>query len=310
MSPSQESLSFETHSDVLTSSPGENRTSPGPSFLLTRDFGFIWWSQLLSQVADGVSKLALLWFVYSITGSPLKTTIVGVLQTVPPILFGPFIGVLVDRFSKKSILIVTDLIRALLIGVVPCLIPAGQFTVESLYVLVFLYGVATAMFVPTLSSSIPFMVSRPQFTAANALLQSTTSIGIIMGPLVSGVGIALSGSQEVLCLNAVTYLASVACLLPIRLTSVSATRSAIVPQGAHWIIDRGTAAYVRAGQHRSDHADGVALYLFRRRVHNLVPGLCQNSLGSGPRRSWLSLVMAGCGVFSCLDIPGQIDRLG
>ena len=73
MSPSQESLSFETHSDVLTSSPGENRTSPGPSFLLTRDFGFVWWSQLLSQVADGVSKLALLWFVYSITGSPLKT---------------------------------------------------------------------------------------------------------------------------------------------------------------------------------------------------------------------------------------------
>ena len=109
MSPSQESLSFETHSDVLTSSPGGNRTSPCPSFLLTRDFGFIWWSQLLSQVADGVSKLALLWFVYSITGSPLKTTIVGVLQTVPPILFGPFIGVLVDRFSKKSILIVTDL---------------------------------------------------------------------------------------------------------------------------------------------------------------------------------------------------------
>ena len=221
MSPPQECLSFETHSDVLTSSPGGNRTSPGHSFLLTRDFGLVWWSQLLSQVADGVSKLALLWFVYSVTGSPLKTTIVGVLQTVPPILFGPFIGVLVDRFSKKSILIVTDLIRALLIGVVPCIIPAEQFTVESLYVLVFLYGIATAMFVPTLSSSIPFMVSRPQFTAANALLQSTTSIGIIMGPLVSGVGIALSGSQEVLCLNAVTYLASVACLLPIRLTSVS-----------------------------------------------------------------------------------------
>jgi len=238
MSPPQECLSFETHSDVLTSSPGGNRTSPGHSFLLTRDFGFVWWSQLLSQVADGVSKLALLWFVYSITGSPLKTTIVGVLQTVPPILFGPFIGVLVDRFTKKSILIVTDLIRALLIGVVPCLIPAGQFTVESLYVLVFLYGVATAMFVPTLSSSIPFMVSRPQFTAANALLQSTTSIGIIMGPLVSGVGIALSGSQEVLCLNAVTYLASVACLLPIRLTSVSATRSADRP--ARRVLDELT----------------------------------------------------------------------
>jgi MFS family permease len=187
--------------------------------LLTRDFRLVWWSQLLSQVADGVSKLALLWFVYSVTGSPVKTTIIGVLQTVPPILFSPLIGVCVDRFPKKIILITTDVARAILIGVIPCMISTERFTVESLYVLVFLYGIATAMFVPTLSSSVPFMVSRPQFTAANALLQSTTSIGIIMGPALSGLGIAMSGSQEVLCLNAVTYLASAACLLPIRLIS-------------------------------------------------------------------------------------------
>lgn len=169
-----------------------------------------------------MSKLALLWFVYSVTGSPFKTTIIGVLQTVPPILFSPLIGVFVDRFPKKTILIVTDVARAILIGVVPCMISAERFTVESLYLLVFLYGIATAMFVPTLSSSVPFMVSRPQFTAANALLQSTTSIGIIMGPALSGLGIAMSGSQEVLCLNAVTYLASAACLLPVRLISAPA----------------------------------------------------------------------------------------
>lgn len=180
---------------------------------------------MLSQVADGVSKLALLWFVYSVTGSPLKTTIIGVLQTVPPILFSPLIGVFVDRFPKKAILIATDVARAILIGVVPCMISAERFTVESLYLLVFLYGIATAMFVPTLSSSVPFMVSRPQFTAANALLQSTTSIGIIMGPALSGLGIAMSSSQEVLCLNAATYLASAVCLLPIHLTSALTSAS-------------------------------------------------------------------------------------
>lgn len=60
--------------------------SRGP-LLLTRDFGLVW-GQMISQVGDGVSKLAL-WFVYSITGVPLKTTIIGLLQTVPPFLFGP-----------------------------------------------------------------------------------------------------------------------------------------------------------------------------------------------------------------------------
>jgi MFS transporter, DHA3 family, macrolide efflux protein len=205
-------------SETVTTAHAPTRGAP---WLLTRDFRLVWWSQLLSQVADGVSKLALLWFVYSVTGSPLKTTIIGVLQTVPPILFSPLIGVFVDRFPKKAILIATDVSRAILIGVIPCMISVERFTVESLYLLVFLYGIATAMFVPTLSSSVPFMVSRPRFTAANALLQGTTSIGIIMGPALSGLGIAMSSSQEVLCLNAATYLASAVCLLPIRLASAS-----------------------------------------------------------------------------------------
>lgn len=189
----------------------------GKKWLLSRDFSFVWWSQVLSQVADGVSKLALLWFVYSITGSPFKTTVIGLLQTLPPIVLGPVIGVTVDRLPKKAILICSDVARAVLIGLIPCWVSVQSFTVEALYVLTFLYGIATAMFVPTLSSSVPFMVQRGQLTAANALLQGTTSVGIIIGPILSGLGIAFSGSQDVLCINAVTYLASAACLIPIRI---------------------------------------------------------------------------------------------
>jgi DHA3 family macrolide efflux protein-like MFS transporter len=223
MSRHERCLPTDIDADTLSQRLTPHQISAGRRpWLLTRDFGLVWWSQLLSQVADGVSKLALLWFVYSVTGSPFKTTIIGVLQTVPPILFSPLIGVSVDRFPKKAILIGSDVARAILIGVIPCLISVERFTVESLYVLVFLNGIATAMFVPTLSSSVPFMVARPQFTAANALLQSTTSIGIIIGPALSGLGIAFSSSQDVLCINAVTYLASAACLIPIRVVSVPA----------------------------------------------------------------------------------------
>jgi MFS family permease len=186
-------------------------------WLLTRDFSLIWWSQVLSQVADGVSRLALLWFVYSVTGSALKTSIVGLLQTLPPIVLGPLIGVSVDRLPKKAILIGTDVTRGILIGAIPCWLSVQVFTVDMLYLLVFLYGIATAMFVPTLSSSVPFLVDRPRFVAANALLQSTTSIGIIIGPVLSGLGIAFSGSQDVLCANALVYFASALCLVPIRL---------------------------------------------------------------------------------------------
>lgn len=189
-------------------------------WLLSRDFALIWWGQLISQIGDGISKLALLWFVYSITGSPLKTTMIGLLQTVPPIIFGPLIGVYVDRLPKKPLLISMDLLRALLIGLVPCLTPMEAFTVERLYILVFLYSVATAVFGPALTASVPFVVRRSQFTAANALLQGTTSLGVILGPTLSGLGIVAMSSQDVLCINAVTYVLSAAFLLPVRMARI------------------------------------------------------------------------------------------
>ena len=163
--------------------------------LIVRDFRLVWLSQLVSQVGDGISNLALLWFVYSITGSPVKTTIIGLLHTIPPIVLGPFIGVYVDRLPKKLFLIGSNAFRAVLIGIIPCTISTGTFTVNLLYVLVLLDAVAMATFSPALTSSVPLIVSRTQFTAANALIQSTTSLGIIFGPAVSGIGIALNVSS-------------------------------------------------------------------------------------------------------------------
>ncbi|MEK9139828.1 MAG: MFS transporter [Nitrospirota bacterium] len=200
-----------TIAEQASTSSVENRP-----LLLTRDFGLVWSGQLISQIGDGVSKLALLWFVYAVTGSPLKTSVIGLLQTIPPIVLGPLIGVYVDRLPKKVLLITSDVLRALLIGLIPCLIPVDSFTVSVLYVLVLLHAIATAVFGPALTAAIPAFVPKTQFTAANALLQATTSLGIIFGPALSGLGIAAYGSQEVLCLNAATYMVSAAFLLLVR----------------------------------------------------------------------------------------------
>jgi MFS family permease len=188
--------------------------------LLTRNFGLVWSGQLISQIGDGISKLALLWFVYAITGSPLKTSVIGLLQTIPPIVLGPVIGVYVDRLPKKWLLVMSDIVRALVIGFIPCLVTVESFTVTLLYALVLLHAIATAVFGPALTAAVPAIVPRSQFTAANALLQSTTSLGIIFGPALSGLGIAAYGSQEVLCLNAATYLVSAGCLLVVRFGDV------------------------------------------------------------------------------------------
>jgi MFS family permease len=172
------------------------------------DFGWLWWGQLVSQVGDGITRLALLWFVYSMTGSALQTTIVGLLQTLPPVIFGPLIGVYLDRLPKKSMMIVSDLLRALIIGLIPYVVPPESLTVESLFVLVFLNSIASTVFGPAMIAAVPFIVPRAQCTAANALLQITSSLGVIAGSTLSGIGIAALSSQKVLGVNAVTYLGS------------------------------------------------------------------------------------------------------
>jgi len=187
-------------------------------WLLSPGFRLVWWGQTVSQIGDGVSKLALIWFVYAVTGSPLKATVIGLLQTIPPILLGPLIGVAIDRLPKKPLLIGSDVIRAFVIGLIPCWMSVESFTVDRLYLLVLLNSMATAVFGPALTSAIPAIVARPQYTAANALLQSTTSLGVIVGPAISGLGIAALSSQEVLCLNALTYIISAACFIPLRFT--------------------------------------------------------------------------------------------
>jgi MFS family permease len=254
------------------------------SLLLTRDFGLVWSGQLISQIGDGISKLALLWFVYAITGSPLKTSVIGLLQTIPPIVLGPVIGVYVDRLPKKWLLIVSDVLRALLIGFIPCLIPVESFTVTLLYVLVLLHALATAVFGPALTAAVPAIVPKTQFTAANALLQGTTSLGIIFGPALSGLGIAAYGSQEVLCLNAVTYLVSAGCLMFVRFadstpsgppTAVSTTMLGDLLEGLRYSVVSQPIILLLTGI--------AALYTFgTSALTALFPVFARSMLGLGP----------------------------
>lgn len=189
----------------------------GWQLLKTRDFGLLYSGQLISQVGDGLNRVALLWFVYELTGSALKMMVVGLLQTIPPLLFGPLIGVLLDRLSKKTVMIRVDLLRALLILTIPILYTVQALTLERLYFLIFLTAIVSTIFGPALSSAIPQIVDRSRLTAANALLQSATNIGMLMGPAISGLGIALVGAQNVLLIDSATFLISALCIMPIRM---------------------------------------------------------------------------------------------
>jgi MFS family permease len=209
-----------------------DRAGSGWGLLRTRDFGLLFSGQAVSQIGDSMNKVALLWFVYELTGSAFKMTVIGLLQTIPPLVFGPLIGVYLDRMKKKPVMIWVDFIRAGLVMLIPLLYALEALTLERLYVLVFATSIVSTVFGPALASAVPSLVPRARLTAANALIQSTTNVGLLIGPAVSGVGIAMMGAHNVLYLDAATFLVSALCLLPIR-------------------VDETTQSHARAGDRAS-----------------------------------------------------------
>ena len=190
---------------------------PGWQLLKERDFSLLFWGQMTSQIGDSLNRVALLWFVYQLTGSAMKMVMIGLLQTIPPLVLSPLIGVYLDRANKKTVMVWVDIIRSALVLLIPLLYAFDQLTLERLYAAVFLLAVVSTIFGPALSASVPQLVRRDQLTAANALLQTTTNTGLLIGPLISGVGIALIGSQNVLYVDAVTFFVSALCLIGMRM---------------------------------------------------------------------------------------------
>jgi len=262
----------------------------GWQLLKTRDFGLLFAGQLISQIGDALNKVALLWFVYDLTGSALKMMVIGVLQTIPPLLFGPLIGVYLDRLSKKKVMIWIDLLRTLLILLIPTLYAAQALTLERLYILVFLTAIVSTVFGPALASAVPLIVERSRFTAANAFIQSTTNIGVLMGPALSGLGIALIGAQNVLYVDSATFLISALCLMPIRMREPLTSPRWLNPSGS-MIQDLLIGFRFVFLQHRMVFMLMVTAALFNLGASAfmfLLPVFAEQSLGVGPvELGWL-----------------------
>jgi MFS family permease len=176
-------------------------------------------------VGDGVSKVALLWFVYAMTDSALKMSLIGVIQTIPPLVFGPFAGVLLDRLEKRRAMMVIDLVRTALLASIPILYAIGLLGLPLLYVLVFVIAVFSMAFGPALNATLPLIVKKEQLTGVNAVMQSAMTIGQLLGPALSGILIAAIGAQNALYVNAAGFFISALAKIPLRLPSVRAHRT-------------------------------------------------------------------------------------
>lgn len=192
--------------------------------LAHRNYRLFFGGQSLSLVGTWITRIATSWLVYRLTGSELLLGVVGFAGQIPALLLAPFAGVLVDRWNRHRILVVTQILSMLQSGGLAVLALTGRITVGQIIALQIAQGVINAFDMPARQAFLVQMVGdRRDLPNAIALNSTMVNGSRVLGPSIGGVLIAAFGEGWCFAIDAVSYLAVIASLLAMRLTHVPRT---------------------------------------------------------------------------------------
>lgn len=183
--------------------------------LWNRNFTILWAGLVQSYLGDAFLAIGLMWLVLDITKSPASAATVVALGGLPKLL-GPLAGVLVDRTSKRLLMVGADLARgAILLGVFG-LHTLGWLQVVHLYAVALALGLLSIVYSPSLRVLLPTLVPNERLPAANSALQAGLQLSSIVGASLAGVVLAAVGAPVALLIDGVTFLVAGAAISLIR----------------------------------------------------------------------------------------------
>ena len=181
-----------------------------------RDFRQVWLGQVVSQMGDWFDTIALYTIILKLTGGSGRAVgLLLVARFVPSFVFGSLSGVVADRFSRRTIMIVSDLLRAVVVLGFLFVRRADQLWI--IYFLTVLQLALSTFFEPAKTAVIPSLVSDRELVAANAISSVTWSAMLTLGAAIGGVFTGWFGTDVAFILDALTYLLSAALIASVRL---------------------------------------------------------------------------------------------
>lgn len=147
-----------------------------------QDFFTIWTGQAISLISSAILQMAIIFYLTEKTGSAMILSIASLVGFLPYAVFGPAIGVLVDRYDRKKIMIVADLIIAGAGAILAIIALYMELPVWMVMVVLFIRSIGAAFHSPALSAVTPLLVPEEQLTKCAGYSQSLQSISYIISP--------------------------------------------------------------------------------------------------------------------------------
>ncbi len=222
------------HSDIASDVDNQSPLRVKPLWR-NRDFVLLWSGQTVSVLGTNISTLALPLLILALSGSAAQAGLLSATRLIPYLFFSLFAGVLIDRWNRKTVMIVCDLLRWLALGSIPLAFLFGWLNVPQLYIVAFIDGTTYVFFSLAQISSLSNVVHPIHLPRAFALSEVTESLGTLLGPglgglLISAAGSTVFGAAIAYTIDSTTYLVSALSLFFMRAT-FQLPREQAQPQG-------------------------------------------------------------------------------
>lgn len=158
----------------------------------------------VSQIGDWLYNVALIALVYDRTHSPMWVGATTAARVLPIVALGPLGGVFADRFDRRRVMIVADLVRMGLMLAL-AVFATADLPVALAPVIAALATVAATPYLPCVSATTPRLVADADLPGANAARSAVTGIGVIVGPALSGALLLLGSPALAFAMNALTF---------------------------------------------------------------------------------------------------------
>lgn len=182
-----------------------------------RDFVLILSGQAASMQGDGLAGFTLLWWIAHETGSVGIATLVALLAMLPVIVLGPVAGVVVDRYSRRSLMMLADLVRAAGSGFLAWGMLTGRLEMWMLLAAATASAACTAFHRPSLQAAIAQLVPESGLNRANSLFQMAEAAANLIAPAVGGMLVAWLGSGVAMAITSLLSAAAAGTLLLARI---------------------------------------------------------------------------------------------
>jgi MFS family permease len=177
-----------------------------------RDFRYLWLAQSASGLGDAIVTVAIALFVIDLTGSATDLGLVLAAHGIPLVAFLMIGGVWADRLPRHRLMIVTDLARFGLHGLLAVLIFTGAAAIWQIVVIEILFGIAEAFFRPAATGLLPQTVPEEDIQEANAVTTMFLSFADFAGPALAAALVVGVGAGAAFAIDAATFLLSAAFL--------------------------------------------------------------------------------------------------